>query len=231
MIELNGISLSYGKHQVLDRLNLRIQENRINCILGPSGCGKSSILNLISGLIKPDSGTIHNQPAQVSYIFQDLRIIPWMTVLENIRFPLKGKMTQDQITIQARRYLEHVGLWQQRDAYPAQLSGGMKQRVSIARAFAFPSSVILMDEAFQGLDIVLKTRILDEFVKSWEDEPRTVLFVTHDLDEAFQIGQELVVLNARPSGDPYQVRLTDAPDIKRRIPSDLKEMVIHQLNQ
>lgn len=231
MIRLEKIRLSYGRHVVLDNLTLAFEANRMNCILGPSGCGKTSILNLLAGLIQPERGHIEPFPLQVSYIFQDTRILPWKTVYDNVTFALQGKMNPDAIHEQARRYLTRVGLWDHKDQYPASLSGGMKQRVSIARAFAYPSSVILMDEAFQGLDFILKNKILEDFCQSWSEDPRTVVFVTHDLDEALQIGQEIFILGHAAAGQPHQISVQEAPLNRRANTDRLKEKIRMLMDQ
>lgn len=222
MIELKGITFSYEDTLVLNDLSIKLESKRINCLLGPSGCGKTTILNLLSGVAIPQLGNLINKPNQVSYIFQETRILPWKTVYENVVFPLKTSMSLADRSIQAERFLKHVGLWDQKDVYPNQLSGGMKQRVSIARAFAFPSSVILMDEAFQGLDIVLKEHLLQDFAKSWSDEPRTVVFVTHDLDEAVLLGQEIFILPKAPITSARLIQIDQMPGISRTNREDLK---------
>lgn len=223
MIRLNEISYSYPSGPVLDHFSLAFQTDRINCLLGPSGCGKTTLLNLIAGLIIPQSGTIVNQPQQVSYIFQETRILPWKTVYENVIFPLKGRMKTHEIAEEAKRCLEHVGMWDKRNAYPHELSGGMRQRVSIARAFAFPSSVILMDEAFQGLDVTLKERLLEDFSSSWQEDPRTVIFVTHDLDEAIFLAHHIMVLPEAPIRSAEVFEIGELPARTSKSGEDLKK--------
>ena len=215
MIELKNISFSYPRQEVISNLNLSLAENKINCLLGSSGCGKTTILNLLAKTKLPGKGEITGLPAEISYIFQETRILPWKTVFQNVIFPLKGLLPDKRINDSAERFLKHVNLWDYRDAYPSELSGGMKQRVSIARAFAYPSSLILMDEAFQGLDPILKDRLLLDFIKSWEDEPRTVVFVTHDLDEALLLGQEIIILPNAPISKAEIIRIDQNPSPNR----------------
>lgn len=231
MIKFQNISFHYGRLPVLKNVTLEFQTDRINCIVGPSGCGKTTILNLIAGLLHPDQGQIINQPDQVSYIFQETRILPWKTVYENVIFPLQGKMSRKDMEFQTRRFLEHVSLWDKRDVYPGKLSGGMKQRVSIARAFAFPSSVILMDEAFQGLDIILKNKLLEDFAASWKDAPRTVVFVTHDLDEALAMGHQIMILPSTAGKSVHEIQIDQEPAIHRTGMEAIKQDITKILSQ
>ena len=226
MIRLSNISFSYGKKQIFDHLSMHISSEQINCFLGPSGCGKTSLLNLLAGIIKPDEGQIDGLKNQIpSYIFQETHIIPWKNVYQNVILPLKDKMDLNNLEEYAERYIRLVNLWENRLSYPRELSGGMRQRVSIARAFAYPSSLVLMDEAFQGLDIVLKKSLLDAFAKSWEYEPRTVVFVTHDLDEALILGQEIFILPKSPIREVNKIRIDQAPGNRDNL-AKLKEQIL-----
>jgi NitT/TauT family transport system ATP-binding protein len=153
----------------------------------------------MGGIVKPDAGTIEGFPQEKkSYIFQETRILPWKTVHQNIVFPLLDLMPRKEAMDHARSFMSMVGLEKEEHLYPSQLSGGMKQRVSIARAFAYPGTLILMDEAFQNLDSYLKYNILNSFRKIWEMDRRTVIFVTHDIDEALFLGQKIVILGGAP---------------------------------
>jgi NitT/TauT family transport system ATP-binding protein len=198
-LRLNHVSRHFGDRRVLDDFSLEIRPGSVTCLFGPSGCGKTTILNLLAGLIQPTSGTVTGyQSLRVSYIFQEVRILPWKTVLGNVLFPLTGLMSDKEALEHAREFIRMVGLEKEEDRYPAQLSGGMKQRVSIARAFAYPSSAILMDEAFQNLDRKLKLSILESFREIWSRDRRTVVFVTHDEDEAISLGGEVIFLGHQP---------------------------------
>ena len=219
MPALEKISFEYPGNILFHDFSLDIPEGKITCILGPSGCGKTSLLNLISRIMKPGAGAITGfRQSSFSYIFQETRILPWKTVFENIAFPLRGKMDPRTINLKTEKFIDLVELSGFSDQYPAKLSGGMKQRVAIARAFAFPTHTILMDEAFQGLDIGLKNKIFEVFLRSWREEPRTVVFVTHDLDEALYLGNTIQVLSKPPiskakaftlSGEPGPNRIKD----------------------
>ena len=181
-MRIENLSKAYGKNVVLENFSLNLEENTITCITGESGCGKTTLLNLIAGIVKPDAGSVQLGPRAVSYLFQEPRLLPWRTVLENVAIPLKGDEEK------AKSFLELVGLKNALNKYPSELSGGMSQRVAMARAFSFPSDVILMDEPFQNLDIKLRSSLLEAFLKLWEQEPeskrKTVLWVTHDITEA-----------------------------------------------
>jgi NitT/TauT family transport system ATP-binding protein len=198
-LQLQNIVKTYDDRVILDQFSLEFKPGSITCLFGPSGCGKSTLLNLMGGIIQPDSGFVRGFTEEsISYIFQETRILPWRTVLGNVIFPLVDKFPGNQALEIARKFIRLVGLEKEESLYPYQLSGGMKQRVSIARAFAFPSSLILMDEAFQNLDKILKYNILDSFLRIWKEDRRTVIFVTHDIDEAIKLGQEIIFLNHNP---------------------------------
>ena len=183
-------SEKYGETTVYDDFSLEIEAGKITCLLGPSGCGKTTLLNMLAGLV-PYQGKIENIPNRISYIFQEERLLPNLTVWQNIRFVL-GKGASDAAIDSV---LEKVELLDKADAYPSELSGGQAQRVSIARAFAYPSELILMDEPFSSLDTALKIRLIDVFVRLWREEKRTAVFVTHNAEEAYMLAHRAVVLN------------------------------------
>jgi NitT/TauT family transport system ATP-binding protein len=163
---------------------------------GPSGCGKTTLLNAVAGLV--DTKGIVELPGKLSYIFQEDRLLPWMTVFDNVAYVLKKDMDEETLKKRVLHYLEMVGLIDYKDDYPDKLSGGMKRRVSIARAFAYPSDVLLMDEPFKGLDRDLKEQIMKDFQKLWEEDKRTVIFVTHDLYEAEFLGTKMLQMKGLP---------------------------------
>lgn len=219
-LSLVNISKSFGSRLVLDNFNLEIQPGSITCLFGPSGCGKTTLLNIIGGLIDPDSGFRKGFPEKsFSYIFQEIRILPWKTILGNVIFPLLDHMSYKQARSHAIRFIEMVGLEHEETFYPGQLSGGMKQRISIARAFAYPSEIILMDEAFQNLDNTLKYNILNSFLEIWAKDRRTVIFVTHDIEEAVFLGQQIILLDKNP------MRVISLINANETEPSLLKEMM------
>ena len=188
-IMFDRVGKKYGDLTVYDGFSLELGAGKITCLLGPSGCGKTTLLNMLAGLV-PYQGKIENIPSRISYIFQEDRLLPNLTVRQNIRFVL-GKAASDAAI---RSVLEKVELSDKADAYPSELSGGQAQRVSIARAFAYPSELILMDEPFSSLDTALKIRLMGVFVRLWREEKRTAVFVTHDAEEAYMLAHRALVL-------------------------------------
>lgn len=191
----------YGEEIIFENFNLVFEKNKITGILGPSGAGKTTLLNLCSGLEQPDSGTIEGiNPQSISYIFQEPRLLPWRTVRENLRFVFKEKAIKKpgphDGDIDAM--LELVGLQAVGDYYPHELSGGMRQRVAIARAFLYPSELLLMDEPFSSLDCSLKNRLIEDFSRIWEQDKRTVIFVSHNEDEIRRLAQEILTFTDKP---------------------------------
>ncbi|MEL7661337.1 ABC transporter ATP-binding protein [Acetobacterium wieringae] len=200
-IVITNLSKKYGAETIFENFNLVIKKNKITGILGPSGAGKTTLLNLCSGLEQPDCGTIAGINFQsISYIFQEPRLLPWRTVRENLRFVSKEKSIKKPSLHDADidAMLELVGLARAGDHYPSELSGGMRQRVSIARAFLYPSELLLMDEPFSSLDCALKNRLIDDFSKIWAQDKRTVIFVSHNEDEISRLAQEVLTFSDKP---------------------------------
>lgn len=198
-IKIKDLDKQYEKLKVLSNFNIEFEEEKITALLGPSGSGKTTLLNIISGLEEYDSGSILGlQSKKFSYIFQEDRLLPWFSVEENIQFVLKGDLTEEEIINITDKYLKIVGLEEYRHYYPKQLSGGMKQRVAIARAFAYSSDILLMDEPFKGLDMELKTNLIKSFISLWTKDKRTVIFVTHDMDEARMLADYIFILEGKP---------------------------------
>ena len=198
-LEIKNLHQSYDDLLLFSNFNLDIAEGQITCILGPSGGGKTTLLNIIAGLVVPSGGSLVGFNGKVlSYIFQDTRLLPWKTVQENIEFVLRDSYSQTQRQSIASRVIKLVELTEFANYYPSQLSGGMRQRVAIARAFAYPSDLILMDEPLKGLDVKLKMNLLRSFSRIWQSDKRTVIFVTHDVDEALMLGNTIIVLGNLP---------------------------------
>ncbi len=207
-LKIENLHKSFNEVKLFDNFNIEIKENTITCILGPSGCGKTTLLNMISGSEPNNSGIFNGFNDKIlSYIFQEPRLVPWKTVKENISFVLK-KADSELIS----KYIRLVNLDEFADYYPNKLSGGMKQRVAIARAFAYPSDLILMDEPLKALDIKLKLNLINSFRKIWQFDKRTVIFVTHDIDEALLLGNDVYIF----SKAPVSIKQKFSIDIKDR---------------
>ncbi|WP_242876972.1 ABC transporter ATP-binding protein [Alkaliphilus peptidifermentans] len=190
---MEGICKSFEEIKVLHNLNLTVDEKEITCILGPSGCGKSTVLNIMAGIIKPDGGVLKDNKNKVGYVFQEDRLLPWKTVYENIK--IVNKKATD---LKVKNLVNIVGLNNFENKYPAQLSGGMRQRCSIARAFNFESEMLLMDEPFKSLDYDLRIKMVKSLIDIWHKWNNSVVFVTHEIDEAILLGNKIVVLSKNP---------------------------------
>lgn len=195
--------------KVLDKVNLEIKEGEFVSIVGPSGCGKSTLISLVSGLQFPNSGQVLVNSRKVTgpgsdrgVVFQDYTLFPWMTILENIIFALeeveKG-LKKKELQAKGRQFLDIVGLEDFANNYPSELSGGMQQRVAIARAYALNPGILLMDEPFGAADALTRTHLQDLLLHLWEADRKTVLVVTHDIDEALFLSDKVVVMTRRPS--------------------------------
>jgi NitT/TauT family transport system ATP-binding protein len=199
-LELIDISISFREVQVLSQFSLSIPQGETTCLLGPSGCGKTTLLRIIAGIIQADQGILDDfKDKSFSFVFQEDRLLPWKTAADNIRLVLKNKLQDETINDVIDRHLELVKMRDYAGFYPHQLSGGMRQRISFARAFSFPSDVILLDEPFKGLDHVLKQQLMENVRAILSQDPRTVIYVTHDPEEAAFFGKKIIVLSDKPA--------------------------------
>lgn len=185
MIELRNVTKRYGTQTVYEDFSLSLEEGKITCLLGASGCGKTTLLNMLAGLT-PFEGEIIPAGLRCSYIFQQPRLVPNLTVGGNLRLVCKD---EERIV----GMLARVGLSEKRNAYPAELSGGQAQRVSVARAFLHPAKLFLMDEPFSSLDTALKIRLIGLFCELWREQSPTVIFVTHDAEEACMLAHRVLI--------------------------------------
>jgi len=210
-IRLDGVEKRFrsargGELVALSRLDLEIGAGEFVCLVGPSGCGKTTLINLMAGFDRPTAGTVAIDGRPVTgpdpdhiMIFQDYGLYPWKTVLGNVIFGLQAKGVKGSAARErARAYLDLVGLSKFAGSHPHELSGGMKQRVAIARALAVEPSVLFMDEPFAALDAFTRLRLQDEVLRLWEEKRPTVVFVTHDLDEAIYLGGRVVLMAPDP---------------------------------
>ncbi len=195
-----------GEVTALRGLNFHVHRRELMCILGPSGCGKSTLIRLLAGLDEPSSGEVRldGKPAvgpspDRGMVFQGYTLFPWLTVKRNVMFGLRmGGMESDEASREALQWLDLVGLAKFKDAYPHQLSGGMKQRVAIARALANNPRILLMDEPFGALDAQTRAQMQTHLLEIWRNVDVTILFITHDLDEAIYLADRILVLKAHP---------------------------------
>lgn len=209
-----------GAVTALDDVSFGLAEGSFLAILGPSGCGKSTLLRVVADLVAPSSGSVDifgSSPADVrkrrelGFVFQDAALLPWRTARENVELPMEvgGGTQRAKAGGSAEELLDLVGLGEWADSYPHQLSGGMRQRVSIARALVTGPKVLLMDEPFGALDEITRDRLNDEILRIWRETRTTVLFVTHSIQEALYLGQNVLVLAAHPG----RVREMVAPEL------------------
>lgn len=196
MIEIKKLYKAFNDHVIFQNFSLAIHQGEVLCLLGPSGCGKSTLLKILAGLDKKYEGTINGHKAKISYVFQESRLLPWLTVKENLAYVLEGKV--DHLDDYIMAWIKAVELEGFEDAYPNTLSGGMKQRVSLARAFATPHDLLLLDEPFQGLDDALKDQLMSLLYKLIQQDSTTVVMVTHDVQEAKAIGTKIIRLVGQP---------------------------------
>jgi ABC-type nitrate/sulfonate/bicarbonate transport system ATPase subunit len=210
-LRIDNVSLRFlpkGSKPVtaLDGISLEVAEQEFSVIVGPSGCGKSSLLRLVAGLIEPSTGKISLDGREVTrpgkdrgMVFQSYTLFPWLTVQDNVEFGLKlGGMAAHERKHVAGRYIAEVGLEGFEKSYPKQLSGGMMQRVALARALANDPAILLMDEPFGALDSQTRSLMQELLLTIWEHSHKTVLFITHDIDEAILLGDRVHVMTARP---------------------------------
>lgn len=202
-----NVTKKFGDLLVLDNMSFEVEAGEFLCIVGPTGCGKTTFLNTLTNLYEITSGQIliDDEPIDlkkhnVSYIFQEDSTMPWLTVEENIKFGLDIKNVSKQLKQErAEEFMEIVGLTPYRNYFPRQLSSSMLQRVSIARAFATKPDLLLMDEPYGQLDIELRYKLEDELIKLWEATGTTVLFITHNIEEAVYLGEKILVLTNKPT--------------------------------
>jgi NitT/TauT family transport system ATP-binding protein len=226
IISLNDVSIAFGPEVVYDRLSFSVLDGEFLCILGPSGCGKSTLLRVVGDLLGIDTGTVTvaGAPAseswqEIAYVFQSPRLLPWRNAQENVvlgqQLRFGRERTKAEMNQKAMQLLELVGLGRDTHKSPAVLSGGERQRVSIARALAVDPRIVLMDEPFSALDVQTRRRMRSEIIEIWKKTGKTIVFVTHEIDEALELADRIVVLSAKPT------RMLEAVELKSPRPRDL----------
>ena len=199
VIEFDSVSKSFGKHEILASVSFHLESRQILAILGPSGIGKTTLLRLAAGTLKPDSGQVRLQKLRIGFIFQEPRLLPWRTALANITLVLQNRgLGQDEEKELAAAMLKRLGLQGFEHYYPAQLSGGMRQRVSIARAFVINPDLALLDEPFTGLDIGLKISLRQMLLDLLTWHPCAMMYVTHEPQDAVLLADTAIVLDGKP---------------------------------
>ena len=204
--QLEKVSRAFGAVEVLRELSLTIARGEFVAVVGPSGCGKTTLLNLLSGYDQPSSGVIQRD-GEVRMVYQQDGLFPWLTVAENIALGLRHLKDEAERTRQTNELLRLIRLESFDQHYPHQLSGGMRQRVELARALAGASDILLLDEPFSAVDYLTRLRLRQELARLLAERPRTVALVTHDIEEAAQLADRVLVLSERPARIQYELSI------------------------
>lgn len=214
-VKVEGLTKCFGDLKVLDNISFHINKGEFVCIVGPTGCGKTTFLNLLTRLIEPTSGEIYidGEPADpqkhnISFVFQEPSAFPWLTAQENIEYGLKIKeYSTEEVKAQTDKVIDLLGLERFRNAYPHEMSVSMEQRVVIGRAFAMNPDLLLMDEPYGQMDIKMRYFLEDEVIKLWKATNSTVLFITHNLEEAVYLAERVLILSNKPAGIKAEVKV------------------------
>jgi NitT/TauT family transport system ATP-binding protein len=205
-LRIKEASVSFGATEVFRDLSLEIRRSEFVAVVGPSGCGKTTLLNLLSGFLKPSAGTV-TRSGRVRMVYQHESLFPWQTASQNIALGLRDLNSEAEREKQLSEMLRLVNLEEFAGHYPHQLSGGMRQRVELARALAGDTDILLLDEPFSSLDYLTRLRLRRELARMLEEFPRTVVLVTHDIEEAAQLADRILVLSDRPAHIRRELRV------------------------
>ena len=236
-VRFHDVSMRFGEVAVLEDINLDVREGEFVCILGPSGCGKSTLLNIVGGFLPPTGGEVTIDGERVAgpdprriFVFQERGVFPWLTVEGNVGFGL-FRLGAEERAKRVAHYIQLVGLRGFERAYPRELSGGMKQRLEVARALAVNPDVLYLDEPFGALDSITRLQMRGELLRIWQAERKTILFVTHDIDESVQLADRVVVMSARPA---HVRRIVDVDmphprDLSSRRYIELRDLLLSEI--
>jgi nitrate/nitrite transport system ATP-binding protein len=230
LLELRGVSAGYGppdlRTEVLRDVNLTIERGELVALVGYSGAGKSTLLSLVAGLTRPDAGTITLDGREIrepgpdrAVVFQNYSLLPWMTVYQNVALAVDQVMAgrpEEERRARVEKYIAMVNLTPAREKRPSELSGGMRQRVSLARALATEPQILLMDEPLSALDALTRATLQDEIVRLWEQDQKTVLLITNDVDEGILLADRIVPLGAGPAATLGPAQVVDIPRPRNR---------------
>ncbi|HKW96246.1 MAG TPA: ABC transporter ATP-binding protein [Bryobacteraceae bacterium] len=240
-LRIEGVNMTFTRDNdtipVLTDIKLDVREGEFVCLVGPSGCGKSTLLNILAGFLKPSSGEVRIDGEAVEgpdprriFVFQERGVFPWLTVEGNIGFGL-FKLSKQERERRIAHYIRMVGLDGFEQSYPQELSGGMKQRLEVARALAVNPDMLFLDEPFGALDSITRLIMRGELLRIWEAEKKTIVFVTHDIEEAVQLADRVVVMSARPAKIQRIVEI-DIPhprDISSKRYLELRDSVFEEI--
>jgi NitT/TauT family transport system ATP-binding protein len=203
ILQLQNVSKKINETSIIEDISLEIEKGEVICIVGPSGCGKTTLLRILSGLIQISSGYLKSEVRKIGYVFQEDRLLPWRTVYDNIKL-----VNKEASKISCLNLINSVKLNGFEEILPDKLSGGMRQRCSIARAFFYNAELLLMDEPLKSLDYILRNQMIKYIVKLWENSKTAIVFVTHEIDEALLLGDQVLVLTKRPTKILKKFKLT-----------------------
>jgi len=236
-VQFSDISMRFGAMDVLQDVSIGVEEGEFLCIVGPSGCGKSTLLNIAGGFLSPVKGTVTIDGDPVTgpdrrriFVFQERGVFPWLTVEGNIGFGLFD-LPDEERQRRVAQYVHLVGLEGFEKAYPRELSGGMKQRVEVARALAVNPDVLFLDEPFGALDSITRLQMRSELLRIWRAARKTVLFVTHDIEESVQLADRVVVMSARPGRirRVVEIDIAHPRDLSSRRYIELRDLIFGEI--